>query len=70
MPESERRVLLAERSALVGDELAADDWAADVSPEWRAEIERRLADIGAGRSRPIPLDQARAMMREHRAKAR
>jgi putative addiction module component (TIGR02574 family) len=55
----------AEREALAGklfDSLEPADLEAEA--DWRAEIERRLADLDQGRVRPIPWAKARRMMFE------
>ncbi len=54
-----------DRAALadVHDE-SLQDAEADLSPEWKAEIARRIAAVERGESRLIPADEVEARIRE------
>ncbi|WP_437291527.1 addiction module protein [Sorangium sp. So ce406] len=57
LPESERRVLALRLLESVGDESSEE-----VERAWVEEARERLDDIRSGRSRPVPLDEARGRM--------
>jgi putative addiction module component (TIGR02574 family) len=54
LPESERRVLALRLLESVGDESLEE-----VERAWVEEARKRLNDIRAGRSQPVPWDEAR-----------
>lgn len=54
LPESERRVLAMRLLDTVGDEPAEE-----VERAWLDEAHRRLDDIRAGRTQPVPWETAR-----------
>jgi putative addiction module component (TIGR02574 family) len=54
LPESERRVIAERLLDSVGDEPPEE-----VERAWAKEARRRLDDIEAGRSQPIPWEKAR-----------
>ncbi|WP_438000498.1 addiction module protein [Sorangium sp. So ce185] len=54
LPESERRVLALRLLESVGDESSEE-----VDRAWVEEARRRLDDIRAGRSQPVPWEEAR-----------
>jgi putative addiction module component (TIGR02574 family) len=58
----------SERSELVDELICSLDSTVDapLHPAWRAEIERRIADVASGKSKLIPGDEALRMIREKR----
>ena len=58
LPEPERAALI---DALADSIVGADD---DLSPEWKAEIARRIEAVERGDSRLIPGDEVEARIRE------
>jgi putative addiction module component (TIGR02574 family) len=59
LPEPERAALI---DALADSIVGADD--DDLSPEWKAEIARRIEAVERGDSRLIPGDEVEARIRE------
>lgn len=57
LPEQERAALID----VLADSLQADD--DDLSPEWNAEIARRIEAVERGESRLIPGDEVEARIR-------
>jgi putative addiction module component (TIGR02574 family) len=58
LPEDERAALVSALNESL--ETAADD----LSPEWKAEIARRIEAVERGESRLIPWDEVEARIRE------
>jgi putative addiction module component (TIGR02574 family) len=58
LPEQERAALI---DALADSLMSEDD---DLSPEWKAEIARRIEAVERGESRLIPGDEVEARIRE------
>ena len=64
--EAASRLAVAERLLLI-EELTLtveppDDAHFELSPEWMAEIRRRVADLDAGRTKTIPWEEVKAKM--------
>jgi putative addiction module component (TIGR02574 family) len=57
LPEQERLALID----ALADSLVGDD---DLSPEWKAEIARRIAAVERGESHLIPGDEVEARIRQ------
>lgn len=59
-----------ERYALAGELLEDPEFAADVSPSWSDEINRRVAEIDAGQVEMIPAEQVFGGLRARSAELR